>query len=231
MENNLKYFYKSKQSSLSFHGCYSFVDKYSSYTQGFLYNVDMSVQICKEFCFKFAYLWLKKGVECTCSDSLDELRRIDDIKCNLKCSDFQACGSSQEGVFSVYTKEREIKSYHRSDESLISQESNLINSINSLKQALFSSSSTNRPTDQIDNSYNMEKIYSICLKKLNLYFEKLILYLLNRFKNEKLNDDIAVDNLSKKRSNFSSTSSIKSDFEQNDSQNSNISNNLRNYEP
>lgn len=45
-------------------------------------------------------------VECTCSDSLEDLHRIDRKLCNVKCqgNHKQSCGGSQEGVFSIYSK-------------------------------------------------------------------------------------------------------------------------------
>ncbi|RNA08681.1 hypothetical protein BpHYR1_004229 [Brachionus plicatilis] len=97
--NISKFFFSKNKQSAEFLGCYAIGDKYFSYAQGFLYNADMSISSCLEFCHKFAFMWLKKGVECTCSDSLDELRHIDDKACNLKCNDYQSCGASQEGVF------------------------------------------------------------------------------------------------------------------------------------
>jgi hypothetical protein len=52
------------------------------------------------------FLSLSHSVECTCSDSLEDLHRIDSKMCNLKChgNRKQTCGGSQEGVFSIYSK-------------------------------------------------------------------------------------------------------------------------------
>ena len=88
----------------------------------------MTVQVCENFCKRHIYVWLKKGfklrfkenynnlfaflnilfnfysIECSCSDTLEDLHRLDSNKCNIKCGGNrdQHCGSHSDNTFSIY---------------------------------------------------------------------------------------------------------------------------------
>lgn len=42
-------------------GCFTIIEKYFNYNQGFLYNLNMTIKTCRNFCSKHIYLWLKRG--------------------------------------------------------------------------------------------------------------------------------------------------------------------------
>jgi hypothetical protein len=42
-------------------GCFTIIDKYFAHNLGFLYNVQMTVELCKNFCAIKKYAWIKKG--------------------------------------------------------------------------------------------------------------------------------------------------------------------------
>ena len=114
-----------------------------SYKKGFLFNNEISIDICRKFCHAHFYSWLKKGfdisityfylislflkknklkiifsiylieipnlnfrLECICSDTLEDLHRIDSNSCNLKChgNNKQICCSKR--TYLAYIKPR-----------------------------------------------------------------------------------------------------------------------------
>lgn len=112
---------------MEFLGCYSINDKFFNFNQGFLFSLEMTVDICKSFCNKYNYLWLQKGyffnkaitlyyvlasffyctrTDCTCNDRLNNLFKEDQKRCNRKCNGNieQSCGGRKSGTFSVYSK-------------------------------------------------------------------------------------------------------------------------------
>ncbi len=42
-------------------GCFKKIENFFSYNQGFFYNLKMTVEICRNFCSRHVYSWLKIG--------------------------------------------------------------------------------------------------------------------------------------------------------------------------
>ena len=43
-------------------GCYNIIENNYSFNEGFLYSVDMTIEICKRFCVKHSYFLASKRV-------------------------------------------------------------------------------------------------------------------------------------------------------------------------
>lgn len=166
------------------------------------------------------------------------MRRIDDKSCYLKCNDFQSsCGSSKDGIFSVYTKEKEFRNYYRSDESAPSLKQ--IKLLETIKLAMLSTT-----RKQIVNDNELQKIYLICLLSLiiliffilivsGIYFKQKIKVYLKNFayyclkKINFQNRNVSSDEEKSRSSSILSVNSTKSSNRLNSKQN--LSTNLSDF--
>lgn len=172
------------------------------------------------------------SVECTCSESLDELHRIEDKACNIKCNDYQSsCGASQDGIFSVYTKGKDSRNFYRSDEAVPSLKQ--LQMLEKIKFAMFSTTSKQAATEN-----DLQKIYLICLlsliiliifilfvvciyfkQNLKVYFKNLIYLCLRKINLQNKNSSSISDEEKSRSSSILSVNSSKSSNRLNSKQN------------